>query len=138
MGVIATETWVMKKIVLYFVILMVTFSCEGIKTYDEAKSLADKMQSDPTNKEHQSEILVPHLASKYSTVLQTCFSEVQQPDDSLFNMVLVIEKAGTVEKIYRDRETNIGLCMFKELEHEKFPEPIVSPYYLHIKMSFTE
>ena len=128
----------MKKIILFFFISTVTFACEGIKTYDEAKALADKIESSPTNKKHQFEVLVPHLESKYSNVLQTCFSEVAQPDNSLFNMVLVIEKAGTVEKIYRDRETNIGLCMFKELEHEKFPEPIISPYYLHIEMAFTE
>ena len=38
--------------------------------------------------------------------------------------------------MYRDQETNISLCMRRSLEKEVFPQPPVSPYYLHVEMNF--
>lgn len=128
----------MKKLIFFILISNSAFASSEIKTYDEAKSLADKTEANPKYREHQWKFLVPYFASNYAAVLQDCFAKTKEPDNSTFNMVLVIKNTGEVEKIYRDKDTNIGNCMFTKLEKETFPPPIVSPYHLHIEMSFTE
>lgn len=128
----------MKKFIFFILISNSAFASSEIKTYDEAKSLADKTEANSKYQEHQSKVLVPHFASNYTPVLQDCFATIEKPDSSTFNMVLVINIRGEITKIFRDKETNIGKCMFDQLEKETFPKPIISPYYFHIRMMFTE
>ena len=40
--------------------------------------------------------------------------------------------------IYNDHEANIFLCLRESLKKDVFPNPPVSPYYLHIDMTFTD
>ena len=126
----------MKNLIILFFISSIAFGCSKIKSYEEAKVLADKIESNSANQQHQSNVLVPYFTNNYSSVLKDCFSKVKSPDASTFNMILVISKDGNIEKIYRDKETNIGICMFKNLKNNRFPKPIISPYYFHIEMAF--
>lgn len=127
----------MKKI-----LFLILFSCNGVagelvQSFEEAKVIAEQTEAIPSNKEHQYKVLMPYFSERYSKVLHGCFKSVSGPDDSKFEMVIVLGSMGSVDKVYRDRETNIGLCMIDELEKDKFPSPIKSPFYVHIAMSFT-
>lgn len=124
-------------------LLLLLFSCnsvagELVHGFEEAKVVAEQTEAIPAYKDHQYKVLMPYLAEKYSKVLQGCFKSVSGPDDSKFEMVIVLGSMGSVDKVYRNRETNIGLCMIDELENDKFPRPVKSPFYIHIAMSFTE
>jgi hypothetical protein len=111
---------------------------ELVQSFEEAKVLAEETEAVSSYKDHQNKVLIPYFGNKYSKVLQGCFKSVKVPDDSKFDLVIALGSTGSVEKVYRDRETNIGLCVIKELEKDKFPSPIMSPFYVHIAMSFTE
>lgn len=102
--------------------------------YQEAKARADQLESDPANEKHQADVLVPHFARAYSPVLRNCLSTIKNPDTSTLNIVVLIEKSGVVKKVYSAEDTNTGRCLLKELEQGTFPEPLVSPYYLHLEV----
>ena len=124
-------------------LFLILFSCNSIagelvQSFEEAKVIAEQIEANPAYKEHQYKVLMPYFGEKYSKVLQGCFKSISRPDDSKFEMVIALGPTGRVEKVYRDRETNIGQCMIGELEKDKFPSPIKSPFYVHIAMSFTE
>ena len=127
----------MRKFILLLFLSTNCFAYELAKNYEEAKVKADQTESVTSNKKHQSEILVPYFGKKYSTVLQSCFKTVDTPDDSEFDVILAIDKNGDVKKVYRNRETNIARCMIGELEKDRFPKPIIAPFYIHFAMSFT-
>lgn len=124
-------------------LLLLLFSCnsmagELVHSFEEAKVIAEQTEAVPAYKDHQYKVLMPYFGEKYSKVLQGCFKSVSGPDDSKFEMVIALSSTGSVDKVYRNHETNIGLCMIDELEKDKFPSPVKSPFYIHIAMSFTE
>ena len=128
----------MKK---YLFLILLSCNCmanELVQSFEEAKVLAEETESVPSYKDHQNKVLIPYFGDKYSKVLQGCFKSVKAPDDSSFDLIIALGSTGSVDKVYRDRETNIGLCMIRELEKDKFPSPIKSPFYVHISMSFAE
>lgn len=127
----------MKSIVLFFLFIGVTVADPVVESFHEAKQIAFKLESDPKNKQHKDEVLLPYFGQKYTTVLKDCFETITNPDLSEFEFVVVIADNGQVNRIYSNHETNISKCMHGELEGDIFPEPLIAPYYLHIAMSFT-
>ena len=81
---------------------------------------------------------MPYFAGNYASVLKSCFSSVKRPDASAFSFVAAISSDGHVIRIYNNRETNIFACLRESLKDEVFPNPPVSPYYLHVDMSFND
>ena len=127
----------MKSILLFVVFTGLSMADTAVESFDEAKQIALKHESVPRNKQHKNEVILPYFGQKYTNVLKDCFDTITNPDKSKFEFVVVISGNGQVNRIYTDRETNISKCMYRELEDEKFPEPLIAPYYLHIAMSFT-
>src|SRR5690606_39795397 len=109
-----------------------------VNSFEEAKMIDEKKEEVLAYKDNQYKVMMPYFGEKYSKVLQGCLKSVSGPDDSKFEMVIALSSTGSVDKVYRNRETNIGLCMIDELEKDKFPSPVKSPFYIHIAMSFTE
>lgn len=128
----------MKKYLFLILLSCNSMAGELVQSFEEAKVLAEETEAVSSYKDHQNKVLIPYFGNKYSKVLQGCFKSVKVPDDSEFDLVIALSSTGSVEKVYRDRETNIGLCVIKELEKDKFPSPIMAPFYVHIAMSFTE
>ena len=129
---------IMKVILLFF--LFTGFSVVGsvVESFDEAKQLALKLESEPRYKQHKDEVLLPYFGQKYTNVLKDCFDTITKPDMSKFELVVVLASNGQVTRVYSDHETNISKCMYRELEGETFPEPLTAPYYLHFAMSFNQ
>lgn len=113
-------------------------SVEFVSNFDEAKVAAERNEAIEHYKQHQYKVLMPYFSKKYSKVLQNCFNSTNNPDKSKFEIVIALDKTGKVNKVYRDRETNTGLCMIRVLERDKFPAPIKSPFYMHIAMRFSD
>jgi hypothetical protein len=79
----------------------------------------------------------PHeVKKKYSPVFQSCLTSTDHPDTSPFSFVVAFGKDGRVLRLYTDHETNIFACVRKTLQQDEFPHPPLSPYYMHISMSF--
>ena len=127
---------IMKCMLLFCLFTGSTMADSVVDSFDEAKQIALKLESETKNKQHKNEVLLPYFGQKYTSVLKDCFDTITKPDPSKFEFVVEIAGSGQVIRVYNNHETNISKCMNKELENEKFPEPIIAPYYLHITMSF--
>lgn len=128
----------MKKILILLLCTSYCLAGELPDSFEEAKKLALSMESVEELNEHQSSVQIPYFGQKYSNVLKSCFSNIENPDQSSFEFVIALDESGGVQRVYRDRDTNISSCMFAELEADIFPRPIKSPFYIHIEMGFTE
>lgn len=101
------------------------------KSFDEAKKLATQTSATPNNQQLEEDVLRPHFTAKVMPLLDTCFAALDEPDDAKFEVVLALEGSGKVEKVYRSLETNLGSCLFAELEQITFPLPTSAPSYFH-------
>jgi hypothetical protein len=77
-----------------------------------------------------------YYQKKYWPVFQSCLASTDHPDTSPFSFVAAIGKDGRVLRLYVDHETNIFACVRKTLQRDEFPHPPISPYYMHVSMSF--
>jgi hypothetical protein len=77
-----------------------------------------------------------YYQQRYSPVFVSCLKSTDHADTSPFSFVAAIGKDGRVLRLYVDHETNIYACARLTLQKEEFPHPPLSPYYLHISMSF--
>ena len=126
----------MIKLLFLLAVSPVALANSSIASFDEAVSIAEKLEENETYKKHMYSDILPYFSHRYSTVIQSCFKSVESPDDSKFNIVLELNEVGKITKVFRNRETNTGICIINELEKDKFPAPLVSPFYINIAMSF--
>jgi len=131
----------MSKLRAVVVAMLFTATCWAVDlpdSYDKAAALGDAQEKAPATKAYFSKVLMPYFAGNYASVLKSCFSSVKRPDASAFSFVAAISSDGHVIRIYNNRETNIFACLRESLKDEVFPNPPVSPYYLHVDMSFND
>jgi hypothetical protein len=117
--------------------------CEAEKaalpaTLDEAGRLGDAQEEAPATRHYHHKVLVPHLGQKMGNVLRNCFETVAKPDSSPLHFVVAIGSDGKALRLYRDKDTNVFACLRQYLEHEQYPAPPEAPYFLHMKLKFTE
>ncbi len=127
----------MKMLLSCVLLLCLSFECFSVETpgdFEQARTLAFQLQEKAAYKDHESKALLPHYNDKYPEIMSNCFKNIEHADDAKFEIVLQLGEAGDVVKIFRNIETNVGLCLFRILQHEQFPRPRVSPYYLHIAL----
>jgi len=100
-----------------------------------AKQRAEQMQGDSRYSRHTDAVLLRYFVDTYIGVLQDCAESLDAPDITKFDIVAVLDDNGKVLKVYRDLETNVGLCLFGHMEQDSFPKPLAAPFYLHIDMN---
>ena len=122
---------------LMVLLAVATFADDLAPTFEEAAARGEAQEHAAATKDYFTKSLMPYFGQKYAPLFQSCFSSVAKPDNSRFAFVAAIGGDGRVVRLYRDRETNIFLCMRATLEKDTFPAPPVTPYYLHIEMNFT-
>jgi hypothetical protein len=125
-----------------FVVLMClgaypAFADDLATSFEQAVARAEAQEHAASTEDYFTNALLPFYAKAYAPVLQSCFAAVPKPDDAPFAFVAALGADGRVQHFYRDRETNISLCLRDAVEKGAFPRPPVSPYYLHIEMKFT-
>lgn len=130
----------MKKLytILVFISLLTT-SCRAGKlpsSFKQAAFLGDAQEEEPAVRAYLQGDLKPYYEKKYSPVFQSCLASTDHPDKSPFSFVAAIGKDGRVLRLYIDHETNISACVRQTLEQDHFPQPPLSPYYMHFSMSF--
>jgi len=108
------------------------------RSYEEATATADAQASANSTKDYFTKTLLPFYASKFAPVLKSCFKTVDKPNSASFSFVVAIGADGHVERLYRDRETNISRCLRGSLVKEMFPAPPESPYYFRVDMTFAD
>ena len=101
-----------------------------------AAALADAQEKERATQAYIHLDLMPYYQKKYSPVFQSCLVSTDHSDTSPFSFVAAIGKDGRVLRLYVDHETKIYACARQTLQKEEFPPPPLSPYYLHISMSF--
>src|SRR3984893_13378176 len=129
----------MKKLkIIVFISLLTTFSLAGdlAISFAQAAALGDAQEKERTTQAYIHLDLMPYYQQKYSPVLQSCLTSTDHPDTSPFSFVAAIGKDGRVLRLYMDHETNIYACVRKTLQQDEFPHPPLSPYYMHISISF--
>lgn len=119
--------------------LMVCLSKYGIandlaKDFDTAMTIATKTAAMAENNQHNMDVQLPHYQSSFMPLLDKCFDSLDEPDDAKFDVVMALDATGKVSRVYRNLETNLGLCMFSEMEKATFPSPPAAPYYFHVLM----
>src|SRR5580693_8610071 len=123
---------------MVFISLLAISSRAGVlaSSFKQAAALADAQGKDRAAQAYIHLDLMPYYQKKYSPVFQSCLTSTDHPDTSPFSFVAAIGKDGRVLRLYVDHETNIYACARLTLQKEEFPHPPLSPYYLHISMSF--
>jgi hypothetical protein len=105
-------------------------------SFKQAAALGDAQEKERATQAYIHLDLMPYYQKKYSSVFQSCLASTDHPDTSPFSFVAAIGKDGRVLRLYVDHETKIYACARQALQKEEFPHPPLSPYYLHISMSF--
>lgn len=129
----------MKKFYLIlFISLLTTPSIAGdlASSFKQAAALADAQDVQRTTQAYIHLDLMPYYQKKYSPVFQSCLASTDHPDTSSFSFVVAIAANGRILRLYIDHETNIFGCVRQTLLKDEFPRPPVSPYYMHVSMSF--
>jgi len=129
----------MKK--LYAIALISLLATTGrasdlANSFKQAAALGDAQDKDRRTQAYLHLDLMPYYQHKYSPVFQSCLKSTENRDTSPFSFVAAIGKDGYVLRLYVDHETNICACVRQTLQQDRFPAPPVSPYYMHISMSF--
>lgn len=129
----------MKKV--YTIVFIFLLASSGrardlASSFKEAAALGDAQEKDRATQAYLHLDLKPYYQDKYSPVFQSCLASTSHADTSTFSFVVAIGKDGRVLRLYVDNETNIYACVRQTLERDKFPAPPISPYYIHISMSF--
>src|ERR1700751_5977091 len=129
----------MKK--LYAIVLISLLATSGraielASSFKQAAALGDVQEKERSTQAYIHLDLMPYYQKKYSPVFQSCLTSTDHPDTSPFSFVAAIGKDGHVLRLYVDHETNIYACLRETLQKEEFPRPPLSPYYMHISMSF--
>jgi hypothetical protein len=128
----------MKK--LYAIVLISLLTTAGraddlATSFKQAAALGDAQEKEPAARAYKLEVGA-YYQQKYSPVFLSCLKSTGHPDTSPFSFVAAIGKDGHVLRLYIDHETNIYACVRQTLQKEEFPNPPLSPYYMHVSMSF--
>jgi hypothetical protein len=129
----------MKK--LYAIVLFSLLTTAGraddlATSFKQAAALGDAQEKERATQAYIHLDLTPYYQKKYSPIFLSCLKSTEHPDTSSFSFVAAIGKDGHVLRLYIDHETNIYACVRKTLQKEEFPHPPLSPYYMHVSMSF--
>jgi hypothetical protein len=129
----------MKK--LYTMVLISLLATSGraggiANSFKQAAALGDAQEKQPAARAYLKLDLMPYYQKKYSPVFQSCLASTDQPDTTPFSFVVAIGKDGRVLRLYIDHETNIFACVRQTLQQDEFPQPPLSPFYMHVSMSF--
>jgi hypothetical protein len=108
---------------------------ELASSFKQAAALGDAQDKEPAAQAYVQRDLKPYYEKKYSPVFQSCLA-TDHPDSSPFSFVAAIGKDGCVLRLYIDHETAIFACVRQTLQQDEFPHPPLSPYYMHVSMSF--
>lgn len=131
----------MKKIYsIVFIFLFTSLSIAGdlASSFKKAAALGDAQEKERTTQAYIHLDLMPYYQQKYSPVFVSCLKSTAHPDTSPFSFVAAIGTDGRVLRLYTDHETNIFACVRQTLQKDEFPHPPLSPYYLHVSMSFSK
>jgi hypothetical protein len=125
---------------LYAIVLISFLTTAGraddlATSFKQAAALGDAQEKEPAARAYKREVGA-YYQQKYSPVFLSCLKSTDHPDTSPFSFVAAIGKDGYVLRLYIDHETNIYACMRQTLQKDEFPHPSLSPYYMHISMSF--
>jgi hypothetical protein len=128
----------MKK--LYAIVLISLLTTAGRAddlaiSFKQAAALGDAQEKEPAARAYKLE-LGAYYQQKYSPIFLSCLKSTEHRDTSPFSFVAAIGKNGHVLRLYIDHETNIYACVRQTLQKEEFPHPPITPYYMHISMSF--
>ncbi len=107
-------------------------------SFKQAVALAEAQDKDRTTRIYANIDLKDYYQQKYSPVLVSCLKSTDHADASPFSFVVAIGKDGHVLRLYADHETNIFACVRPTLQKDEFPHPPISPFYMHISMSFSK
>jgi hypothetical protein len=127
--------------ILYAVVLIsllaTTGRADGLATsFKQAAALADAQEKERAARAYKHEVGA-YYQRKYSPVFQSCLKATDHPKPTPFSFVAAIGKDGHVLRLYVDHETNIYACVRETLQKDEFPHPPLSPYYMHVSMSFS-
>jgi len=107
---------------------------ELASSYKQAAALGYAQEKEPAARAYKLEVGA-YYQQKYSPVFLSCLKSTDHPDTSPFSFVVAIGKDGHVLRLYVDHETNIYACVRQTLHKDEFPQPQLSPYYMHVSMS---
>jgi hypothetical protein len=131
----------MRKICsILFISLLTTSGMAGdlASSFKQAVALAEAQDKDRTTRIYADIDLKDYYQQKYSPVFVSCLKSTDHADTSPFSFVVAIGADGRVLRLYTDHETNIFACVRQTLQKDEFPHPPVSPYYMHVSMSFSK
>ena len=123
-----------------FIVLLTTSGLAGdlATSFKQAAALADAQDKDRATRIYAAIDLKDYYQRKYGPVFQSCLKTTEHADTSPFSFIVAIGKDGRVLRLYTDHENSIFACVRPTLQKDKFPNPPVSPYYMHIEMSFSK
>ena len=129
----------MKKLFAIVLISVLTTAVRAddlATSFKQAVALAHEQDKEDAAYAYGHRDLNQYYQKKYSPVFLSCLKATDHPDTSPFSFVAAIGKDGRVLRLYIDHETNIFACVRQTLQQDEFPHPPLSPYYMHVSMSF--
>jgi hypothetical protein len=131
----------MKRIHSTLFILLLTTSgmaSDLARSFKDAAALAVTQDKDRATRIYSAIDLHDYYEKKYGPIFSSCLNSTEHRDTSPFSFIVAIGTNGRVLRLYTDHETNIFACVRPSLQQDEFPHPPVSPYYLHVSMSFSK
>jgi hypothetical protein len=125
---------------ILFISLLTTSGMAGdlASSFKQAVALAEAQDKDRATRIYADIDLKDYYQQKYSPGFVFCLKSTDHADTSPFSFVAAIGADGRVLRLYTDHETNIFACVRQTLQKDEFPHPPVSPYYMHVSMSFSK
>jgi hypothetical protein len=130
----------MKKLYTVLFTALITASATAgdlASSFKQAAELAEAQDKDRATRIYDQIDLMHYYQEKYLPIFQSCLKSTEHPDMSTFSFVAAIGKDGRVLRLYTDHETNIFTCVRPTLQKDEFPHPPFAPYYMHVKMTFS-
>jgi hypothetical protein len=104
-------------------------------TLGQAIRIADQVEEGPVADYGRGPFMA-YYGPRYANIANQCIRSLRRPDLRSLDFVFVLNAQGTVERIYRNRDTNLFACLREQLSKDHFPAPPVSPYFAHFKIEF--
>ncbi|MGQ0587812.1 MAG: hypothetical protein ACT4PK_11535, partial [Gammaproteobacteria bacterium] len=108
------------------------------ETLEAAAKIGDAQENGENTRPYFRNQLMPVFGQGTATALPQCFKKLDKPDASPLHFVVAIDARGRVQKVYRDKATNVFECLNESLQKAQFPPPPEAPYFLNMKLKFTE
>ena len=113
-------------------------SAQLADSYPDAEQLGQLDEADPQTQEYHRNVLLPEFGAVYRKWLKECQATLPEHDQTPYSFVAAIGADGGVQRMWSDRSAPVFSCLRGHVIFERFSPPPRAPFYLLIRVRFTQ